>query len=211
MKRRGFTLVEILVVIGILGLLMAILLPVLGAVRASGRKVVCVSNLRQLGQAMKLYTQDYDAYPRGLDPADKYTPQIWAGWPGGATIMAQTPILTEVMQPYVKDNRLWQCPSDTGFDICDSTGLPLNARPTCYKAFGMSYFYRTELMLLDLIEDSLEKPAETHVLCDADGGWHGGGVGSFGQKKRYSMLYADGHAKNVSQADYDAAWAIRLR
>src|SRR5687768_1043274 len=121
MLRRAFSLVEILVVIGVLALLAALLFPAFAMARARGRQAVCASNMRQLGQAITLYCNDWERFPRGLDPADKYTPQIWQNFPNGLEIMASTPILTEVMAPYVKDNRLWACPADSGFDICDTT------------------------------------------------------------------------------------------
>jgi prepilin-type N-terminal cleavage/methylation domain-containing protein/prepilin-type processing-associated H-X9-DG protein len=58
--RRGFTLVEILVVIGIIGLLISMLMPVLGAARRAGNTVRCASNLRQVGLAIELYAQKND-------------------------------------------------------------------------------------------------------------------------------------------------------
>jgi len=56
--RRAFTLIELLVVISIIALLIGILLPVLGSARHSGRAVVCLNNIRQLGQAHFSYMQD---------------------------------------------------------------------------------------------------------------------------------------------------------
>ncbi len=60
MRRRAFTLTELLTVVGILALLAALLLPVLGTVRENGRRTACQSNLRQIGLAMQQYLQDND-------------------------------------------------------------------------------------------------------------------------------------------------------
>lgn len=59
-SKQAFTLIELLVVISIIAILSAILFPVFARAREQARKAACQSNLKQIGIAIMMYTQDYD-------------------------------------------------------------------------------------------------------------------------------------------------------
>jgi prepilin-type N-terminal cleavage/methylation domain-containing protein/prepilin-type processing-associated H-X9-DG protein len=74
-KIAAFTLIELLVVVAIIAVLIALLLPALNSARESARRVVCMSNLRNLGTAFAFYLEDSQGY---LPPG--YIAAIWKPW-----------------------------------------------------------------------------------------------------------------------------------
>lgn len=70
-KRRGFTLVEVLVVIAIIGILVALLLPAIQSARESARRSQCMNNLKQMGLAVHMYTDSKKLLPTGRDGTDQ--------------------------------------------------------------------------------------------------------------------------------------------
>ena len=63
LKRSGFTLIELLVVLAIVGLLASLLLPAISRAKAKAQSAACQHNLRHIGLGLRLYVDDYQAYP----------------------------------------------------------------------------------------------------------------------------------------------------
>jgi len=79
-KRRAFTLVELLVVVGLCCMLIGMIMPAIQKVRAAADKLTCANQLRQLGTALHLYHNDYLAFPAGLTsnkPTQQFPNMSW--------------------------------------------------------------------------------------------------------------------------------------
>src|SRR5437868_5491591 len=111
--RRGFTLIELLVVIAIIAILAAILFPVFAQAREKARQASCQSNLKQVGTAMMMYTQDYDEMYVPGGPIDNIASNVpWAncqGWPCNRTNGNDNWGARVI--PYVKNYFVFVCPS----------------------------------------------------------------------------------------------------
>jgi type II secretory pathway pseudopilin PulG len=113
MRKRNtaaFTLVELLVVIGIIAVLIGILLPTLSRARESAKKTVCLSNMRQLSDFFKLYAVSFkDAIPIGF--MDQKAFSYLLNWNNSnGTKPSQMGLL--VVAGLVKDPKYFYCPSE---------------------------------------------------------------------------------------------------
>jgi prepilin-type N-terminal cleavage/methylation domain-containing protein/prepilin-type processing-associated H-X9-DG protein len=103
MKRNGFTLIELLVVIAIIAILAAILFPVFAQAREKARATSCLSNHKQIGTAIMMYTQDYDE----VLPLCQVWQQPYFDAAGNSRLWT----FSGLLQPYVKNRGAFLCPS----------------------------------------------------------------------------------------------------
>jgi len=165
---NGFTLVELLVVISIIAMLAALLLPLLGRTKESGRATVCLSNLHQIGVALQLYVQDNaNRLPFMRDKS--------------LTTTNELPSPDLVLSNYLGNILILKCPSDM---------------QNLFQSTGSSYSWNSllngedadHLMALGIQFD----PHQIPLMFDKDR-FHK----ARGPKKEVNYLYADGHIKNL--------------
>ena len=126
-QAAAFTLIELLVVIAIIAILAAILFPVFAQARAKARQTACLSNQKQIGTSLMLYTQDYDeVLPGNTTLGNGITDSRWPdaasahsaglseplGWmqPFNPANVGTYRIWARDLQPYVKNIQLFRCP-----------------------------------------------------------------------------------------------------
>jgi prepilin-type N-terminal cleavage/methylation domain-containing protein/prepilin-type processing-associated H-X9-DG protein len=120
-NKRGFTLIELLVVIAIIAILAAILFPVFAQAREKARQTSCLSNMRQIGTAARMYQEDYDgelfhhheAWVLDDGSQVESLPSTPDGCNGGGfgNSQAEKPWVI-LFQPYLKSRQIGFCPSD---------------------------------------------------------------------------------------------------
>jgi prepilin-type N-terminal cleavage/methylation domain-containing protein len=131
MKRKGFTLLELLMVIAIIAILAALLLPALSHAKESARRIVCASNMRQIALASMIYASDNnDRLP--AQPGDARAVKALGG--DGLNYY-------DLLMPHANNPNVWLCPTSrdgpgtlmayhmNGF-LITTNGLPLSSIET---------------------------------------------------------------------------------
>jgi prepilin-type processing-associated H-X9-DG protein/prepilin-type N-terminal cleavage/methylation domain-containing protein len=159
--RAGFSLVELLVVLGIIVLVIGIILPVVSTAREKSRKTVCQSNLRVIGQCLIMYANANNGrLPNGNPPGE------WNNYPGTNAVMVA------FARDYVKAAGVFACPSDSDpppekISTADQT-LPESARMS-YEFFSVYWAPEYGPMLVKM-QGQKQGRSMAPLAWDVDGG-----------------------------------------
>ena len=224
---RGFTLIELLVVISIIALLIAILLPALGAARASAKQLQCLSNIKQINAATIAYTVDNDNYFPDSPGS------IW-NWVGKATPARPRVPSERAINEYLLGTSsipddveilMAQCPEDGGSDagapridfwapgnsVYESRGtsyaIPRSPNHNDTSAKGSAtprkidtVIHTTELLISGETSGIRRPWGERAPTVDE---WHT-------RLEFFNMNFADGHSEYI-EIEFDVVWGEDYR
>lgn len=177
MARGAFSLIELIIAIGIIGLLIGLLFPVLGAVRDSARNAGCLANLRTLTQAVIAYTDEHEVFPFArmsarLDEPSPTDPVLVM-----ATYLNISPPSEVAPQEFARVDP-FACPADP--DVFAEHGSSYHYLPGAFLQRGlMEPEPRPELEMAVMADyRTAEPPADQWIVYQDRERWHLAGSAS---------------------------------
>ncbi len=167
-RPRAFTLVELLIVIGIIGLLVGVLYPALSQAMVMARRTTCATNLHDAGAAMQLYLHEFNQ----VMPVAAQLPSAH---------LNEDPPIAKVLKPYLATPEVLRCPSDT--------------ERTYFRTEGSSYEYNSALGGCEVGQSFLSRrfgEDVTPVMYDYES-FHGQDT----KPGSRNYLFADGHVGDL--------------
>jgi prepilin-type N-terminal cleavage/methylation domain-containing protein/prepilin-type processing-associated H-X9-DG protein len=206
-RPRGFTLIEMLVVIAIIAILAAILFPVYARVRDSARRIRCMSNVKQIATATIMYTADWGLYPWQGSPSQPRVPI------GDGDFTA----LVELAHEYVRGPKIFRCPGDRT-EVDEITNGILNETNSARASYDTAFSVLRKPPKeehgdpLAISEGYVKDPSSFPMWWDYRGGTTPAMVQAMGyailentnhRSRGGNVAYADGHAKWLPSEQWD--------
>jgi prepilin-type N-terminal cleavage/methylation domain-containing protein/prepilin-type processing-associated H-X9-DG protein len=220
-KQKAFTLVEVLVVISIISLLMAILMPALSEARKQAQKVVCASNLRNIGFGFEIYVDNNEGWLPAAEPKNKGDVSSRENW-----YLNDELIKCMNIEPQLDaSGKIIGPPAERSLLTCPTHQNPTMSRaetelfPAEDRGYAISYMMNGTLKLSNRggVEgkyrhiSEFRKPAETFILCDGNGFSSARGIVfyeacpkenfEFRHKEKINVLFFDKHIGTIAEEE----------
>jgi prepilin-type N-terminal cleavage/methylation domain-containing protein/prepilin-type processing-associated H-X9-DG protein len=215
----AFTLVELLVVVAVIAILAGLLLPALAGAKARARSIQCMSHLKQMGLALRMYVEDFKKYPLYWDDNSVDANSV-SSWHDGLALY----------YPINWTNKTYQCPAYKGTnwaaEFPSAGSYAYNISGTGWSGpFGLGNYGVFQKISgeaggpnVNVLESQIVVPSDMYAIGDArgklvNGGVWGGldyltcGASASGltspvlHGKNYNVVFCDGHVAGIRISD----------